>query len=139
MLERVAREAAPHGAQVAAELLSETARLADPGDPAHRRVITELALNLAAAGRHDRAQELCRQALADDPAADAEGAMRLCLAESLIGQGRVLEALEQAELAARSPSLSERDRAGPWGGLRWGRSTPAIKPRPWLLRPGADA
>ncbi len=28
---------------------------------------------------------------------------------------------------------------GPWGGLRWGRSTPAIKPRPWLLRPGAEA
>ncbi len=119
-LERAAREAAPRGAQVAAELLEEALSLSDPDDPARRRLVAELALNLSAAGRHARAQKLCREALEDQPAADAEGALRLCLAESLLGQGRVAEALEQAQRVAQSPELSERDRARALGWLAAG-------------------
>jgi len=110
-LERAAREAAPRGAQVAAELLEEALRLCDPSDPGRRRLVADLALNLAAAGRHDQAQELCRETLEDDPSPAVEGALRLCLAESLMDQGRLREALEQAQRVAQAPELSERDRA----------------------------
>lgn len=119
-LERAAREAAPRGAQVAAELLEEALRLSDPSDPGGKRLVAELALNLAAAGRHARAQELCREALEDHPPPEAEGALRLCLAESLLDQGRLADALEQAQRVAQAPELSERDRARALGWLAVG-------------------
>lgn len=105
---------------MAAELLQAALRLADPADVARRRVVPALALNLAAAGRHSEAQELCRQALEDDPATDAEGVLRLCLAESLLYQGRMADALAEAHTAASSPALSERDRARALGWIAVG-------------------
>ncbi len=110
-LERAAREAAPRGAQAAAELLEAALEVAEPDDLSRGRLTAELALNLVAARRHEEGEELCRRALEDGLHPELEGVLRLCLAHSLLGRGRLVETLAEAKRAEESSGVSDAERA----------------------------
>jgi len=110
-LERAAREAAPRGAQAAAELLEAALEVAAVDDPSRGRLTAELALNLVAARRHEEGEELCRRAVEDGLHPELEGELRLCLAHSLLGRGRLVEAFTEAKRAEESSGLADGQRA----------------------------
>ena len=110
-LERAAGEAAPRGAVEAATLLESALEIADVDDPARGRLTTALAFALIAARRHEEGEELARRSLEDRLHPEGEAALRLCLAQSLMGRGLLMEALTEAALAEQAGGLSAADRA----------------------------
>jgi DNA-binding CsgD family transcriptional regulator len=98
-LRRAAGRAAPRAPAVAADLLERALELASPADPARDGLLAELAVSLMWSGRLAEAEATCRELLgrAHDPAIDAT--VRLCLVQTLVGRGRLEEALRQADTA----------------------------------------
>jgi DNA-binding CsgD family transcriptional regulator/tetratricopeptide (TPR) repeat protein len=109
-LRRAARRAAPRAPAVAADLLERALELADPADPARDGLLAERAVSLMWSGRLADAEAACRQLLGRGHAPDADAMVRLCLVQTLLGRGRLEEALRQADAAIASQQLSASDR-----------------------------
>jgi DNA-binding CsgD family transcriptional regulator/tetratricopeptide (TPR) repeat protein len=109
-LRRAARRAAPRAPTVAVELLHRALEIADPGDPARDGLLAEQAVSLMWSGRLADAETACREVLGGvhDPGLD--GMLRLCLMQTLVGRGRIREALREADAAVASPQLFDGDR-----------------------------
>jgi predicted ATPase len=140
-LARAAREAAPRSPAAAVELFERAVGLALPSDPGRDLLLAEQAGALMWSGRLADAEATCRSLLDRDHDPAAEGPARICLARTLIAQGRTPEALEELERARRSPALTDHDRAralgwAAWPACRWPTSTgrprwpPRRGPRP---------
>jgi DNA-binding NarL/FixJ family response regulator len=109
-LRRAARRAAPRAPTVAVELLHQALELADPGDPARDGLLAEQAVSLMWSGRLAEAETACREVLGGVHDPDLDGMLRLCLLQTLLGRGRIQEALGEADAAVAAPQLSESDR-----------------------------
>jgi DNA-binding CsgD family transcriptional regulator len=111
-LTRAAREEMARSPDVAAGLLDRAIALTGPADHRRDRLLAERATSLMSAGRAAEAEQICRALLdrAHDPGAD--GPARICLGYSLVIQGRGRDALQELEMAARSPVLTAAERAG---------------------------
>jgi DNA-binding CsgD family transcriptional regulator len=117
-LTRAAREAAATSPDVAADLLGRAIGLMDPAHPGRDRLLAEQASSLMWAGRITAAKQLCRTLLERPHAREAEGPARLCLGYALVAQSQQREALPELERAAKSPALTDAERAGAraWAG-----------------------
>jgi DNA-binding CsgD family transcriptional regulator len=109
-LQRAARRAAPRAPAVAVELLQRALELADPADPIRDGLLAEQAVGLMWSGQLADAEAVSREVLGrgHDPAADAM--LRLCLVQTLLGRGRIEEALEEADAAVATQQLAPLDR-----------------------------
>ena len=110
-LHRAAVEVAGTAPAVAVELFESALAMTDERDPVATEINAELALALAASGRHIEAEPLARRLLGDDRARPWEPALWEALVVSLIVQGRLVEAVAEAEEAAVRQSLSPQQRA----------------------------
>jgi DNA-binding CsgD family transcriptional regulator/tetratricopeptide (TPR) repeat protein len=110
-LRRAARQAAPRGPGVAAELLDAALALLPAHSPDRVAMELELARAEVASGRLADAEALCRSALDEGPDPEQEGTLRLCLIDALMRQGRLPEVIEQATTIAGLSRLAARDRA----------------------------
>jgi DNA-binding CsgD family transcriptional regulator len=110
-LHRAARQAGPRAPQISLQLLDRAIELSDPYDPFLDQLLADRVAILTWAGKSDEVERAARDLLSQvhDPA--VEPVVRLCLAQSLLGRGRLTEALEELEGASRSPALSVVDRA----------------------------
>jgi DNA-binding CsgD family transcriptional regulator len=61
-------------------------------------------------GRLADAEAACRELLGRGPLPDIDGTVRLCLMQTLLGRGRLEEALRQADAAVATPQLAASDR-----------------------------
>lgn len=109
-LHRAARRAAPRAPAVAVELLQRALELADPVDPARDGLLAEQAVGLMWSGRLAEAETVCREVLGRVYDPETDGTLRLCLMQTLLGRGRIREALREADAAVASPQLSTSDR-----------------------------
>lgn len=110
-LRELATEEAPRAPGVAVDLLEAALRLMPGNSPERGVVEAQLAFVQVASGRLPEAEVLCRRALADTADAELQGALRLCLTDALMRQGRLAEVLEQARATAELTTLSDRHRA----------------------------
>jgi hypothetical protein len=117
-LTRAAREAAATSPDVAADLLERAIGLMDPAHPGRDRLLAEQASSLMWAGRITAAKEMCRTLLERTHTREAEGPARLCLGYALVAQSQQRDALPELERAAKSPALTDAERAGAraWAG-----------------------
>ena len=109
-LQRAAHRAAPRAPSVAVDLLQRALELADPADLVRDGLLTEQAVGLMWSGRLADAEAVCRELLARAHDPDTDAPVRLCLVQTLVGRGRIEEALREADAAAASQQLSEIDR-----------------------------
>jgi DNA-binding CsgD family transcriptional regulator/tetratricopeptide (TPR) repeat protein len=109
-LRRAARQAAPRAPAVAVELLGRALDLAGPAQPARDELLAEQAVSLMWAGRLADAEGVCRAVLAGTHDADTAATLRLCLAQTLLGRGRIEKALEEMDPAAASQQLPDAER-----------------------------
>lgn len=114
-LTRAAREAAPRSPSVAAELLERAIGLTDASSPEHDQLLGERAGSLWWAGCLSDAEATCHALLSRDHDPSVEGPARVCLARTLIAQGRMSDALEELERAHHCPTLHDAERASAWG------------------------
>jgi hypothetical protein len=144
-LRRAARRAAPRAPAVAVDLLERALELAGPVDPARDGLLAERSVSLMWSGRLGDAETVCREALARGHDPGTDGTLRLCLVETLLGRGRIEEALQEADAAIaaaqfRTPveSGSRRSRPRPWPpSASWRRRPrprrmPGRRPRSWV-------
>ena len=110
-LTRAAREAAMTSPDVAADLLGRAIGLMDPADPARDVVLVEQASSLMWAGRVAAARQMCGALLERAHAEATEGPARLCLGYALVAQSQHRDALPELERAAKSPVLTDAERA----------------------------
>jgi DNA-binding CsgD family transcriptional regulator len=108
-LRRAAQQAAPRAPAVAVDLLGRALELADATDPARDGLLAEQAVSLMWSGRLVDAEAVCCELLgrAHDP--DTDATVRLCLMQTLLGRGRLEEALGVADTAA-DQQLPDTDR-----------------------------
>jgi DNA-binding CsgD family transcriptional regulator/tetratricopeptide (TPR) repeat protein len=109
-LQRAARQAAPRAPMVAVELLGRALELAGPADPARDGLLAERAVSLMWSGRLADAEAVCHEVLARTPDTETDATLRLCLVQTLLGRGRIEEALEETEAAVASRQLAEVER-----------------------------
>jgi tetratricopeptide (TPR) repeat protein len=109
-LQRAARQAAPRAPAVAVELLGRALELAGPSAPARGGLLAEQAVSLMWSGRLADAEAVCRQVLGRTHDTETDATLRLCLVQTLLGRGRVEEALEETEAAVASGQLSNPER-----------------------------
>lgn len=114
-LTRAAREAAARSPGVSADLLQRAIDLADPADPDRDRLVAERASSLWWAGQLPEAQAACRALLGGqhDPLLDEPA--RICLARTLIAEGRMADALRELEWVQQATGVTEAGRAAAWG------------------------
>jgi DNA-binding CsgD family transcriptional regulator/tetratricopeptide (TPR) repeat protein len=110
-LRAAAADTASRAPSVAADLLTECLERTDVGNPIRVEVLTDLAIVLAAAGRHSDSIAACEQALRQPQLLTRMGRLRVCLAKSLLVEGRIVEAQAQVEAALTLPALPDRERA----------------------------
>ncbi len=118
-LAAAARDAAPCCPEVASHLLGKAVALAGPAHPDRDRLLADRAVSLMWSGRIPEAEAICRELLGRDHDPGVEGMLRTSLTRTLLAQGRVRHALEEAEAALGSPHLTDGERvaAKAWGGL----------------------
>jgi tetratricopeptide (TPR) repeat protein len=109
-LQRAAHQAAPRAPAVAVELLERALELAGPSDPARDGLLAEQAVSLMWSGRLADAEAVCREVLARPHDTDIDTTLRLCLVQTLLGRGRIQEALQEVEMAVASQQLSDPER-----------------------------
>jgi DNA-binding CsgD family transcriptional regulator len=109
-LQRAARQAAPRAPTVAVDLLGRALELAGPADPARDGLLAEQAVSLMWAGRLADAEATCREVLARTHDRDTAAMLRLCLMQTLLGRGRMEQALQEVETAVASQQLSDPER-----------------------------
>jgi DNA-binding CsgD family transcriptional regulator len=109
-LQRAARQAAPRAPAVAVELLGRALVLTGLADPARHGLLAEQAVSLMWSGRLADAEAVCREVLASSHDAGTDATLRLCLVQTLLGRGRIEEALEETAAAVASRRLSEVER-----------------------------
>jgi DNA-binding CsgD family transcriptional regulator len=109
-LQRAARQAAPRAPTVAVDLLGRALELAGPADPARDGLLAEQAVSLMWAGRLADAEATCREVLARAHDRDTAAMLRLCLMQTLLGRGRIEQALQEVETAVASQQLSDPER-----------------------------
>jgi len=109
-LQRAARQAAPRAPTVAVDLLGRALELAGPADPARDGLLAEQAVSLMWAGRLADAEATCREVLARTHDRDTAAMLRLCLMQTLLGRGRIEQALQEVETAVASQQLSDPER-----------------------------
>jgi DNA-binding CsgD family transcriptional regulator/tetratricopeptide (TPR) repeat protein len=109
-LQRAARQAAPRAPAVAVDLLGRALELAGPADPARDGLLAEQAVSLMWAGRLADAEATCREVLARTHDRDTAAMLRLCLMQTLLGRGRIEQALQEVETAVASQQLSDPER-----------------------------
>jgi predicted negative regulator of RcsB-dependent stress response len=106
---------------VAVDLLGRALELAGPADPARDGLLAEQAVSLMWAGRLADAEATCREVLARTHDRDTAPMLRLCLMQTLLGRGRIEQALQEVETAVASQQLSDPERV----------RLQAFRPRPW--------
>jgi DNA-binding CsgD family transcriptional regulator/tetratricopeptide (TPR) repeat protein len=109
-LRRAAGQAAPRAPAVAVELLGRALELVGSADPARDGLLAEQAVSLMWSGRLADAEVVCREVLARPHDRNMDATLRLCLVQTLLGRGRVEEALEGVDAAVASQHLSDPDR-----------------------------
>jgi DNA-binding CsgD family transcriptional regulator/tetratricopeptide (TPR) repeat protein len=109
-LQRAARQAAPRAPAVAVDLLGRAVELAGPADPARDGLLAEQAVSLMWSGRLADAEATCREVLARTQDWDTAAMLRLCLVQTLLGLGRIEQALQEVETAVASQQLSDPER-----------------------------
>jgi DNA-binding CsgD family transcriptional regulator len=109
-LQRAARQAAPRAPAVAVELLGRALELAGPADPARDGLLAEQAVSLMWSGRLADAEAVCRELLSHTLDTDTAATLRLCLVQTLLGRGRVEEALQEVDIAVASQRLPDPER-----------------------------
>jgi tetratricopeptide (TPR) repeat protein len=109
-LQRAAHQAAPRAPAVAVELLGRALELAGPTDPARDGLLAAQAVSLMWCGRLADAEGVCRAVLARTHDPDTDATLRLCLVQTLLGRGRIEEALEEMDAAVASQQLSAIER-----------------------------
>ncbi len=110
-LHQAAVEVAATAPAVAVELFEAALATVDAGDPVAVEINAQLALALAASGRHLQAEPLARRLVGDDRVGQWEAALRAVLIQSLVVQGRLAESFTEVEAATGSESLTTRERA----------------------------
>lgn len=117
MLSEAARAVAPRSPTVAAQLLDRAIEIGDPSDPGRDDLIVRRSIALLWAGRVRESEEAAHELLARNHTACVDGRARITLVHALLAEGRIEDALTQAEEALESSSLSaiERARIGAWG------------------------
>jgi DNA-binding CsgD family transcriptional regulator len=95
---------------VAVDLLGRALELAGPADPARDGLLAEQAVSLMWAGRLADAEATCREVLARTHDRDTAPMLRLCLMQTLLGRGRIEQALQEVETAVASQQLSDPER-----------------------------
>jgi len=118
-LTRAARQAAVSSPDVAAGLFGRAIGLMTEADEGRDRLMAERAGSLLLAGRVPAALTACRELLARHHDPDADGRVRICLAQGLLAQGQARAALGELDRACRSPGISEAERAAAhaWAGF----------------------
>lgn len=118
-LSRAAREALAGSPQVAAELLRRAVELTAPTDPGRDRLLVRQAQATMWAGRVAEAQTLCRALLNRTHDLGVEALALFFLGHALLSSGRPVEALRELNRAARSPTVTDSERAA---SLAWSSS-----------------
>jgi tetratricopeptide (TPR) repeat protein len=109
-LQRAARQAAPRAPAVAVDLLGRALELADSADPVRDGLLAEQAVSLMWSGRLADAEAVCRELLGRGHDPDTDATVRLCLVQTLLGRGRLQEALKEAEAAVASQEFPYPER-----------------------------
>jgi DNA-binding CsgD family transcriptional regulator/tetratricopeptide (TPR) repeat protein len=111
MLHQAARAAGPRAPSISLQLLRRALEVADPTDPLRDRILADQVMILSWAGEAAEVERLSRALLdrVHDPS--TEPLVRLCLAQSLLGRGRLLDALGELNAAIDSPALLATQRA----------------------------
>ena len=110
-LTRAARDAAAGSPDVAADLLERAAGLMDAAYPGRDQLLAEHAGSLMLAGRIAAAEAACRSLLGRDHDQSVTGAVRICLGQALLTQGRAGDALRELDRAAESAVRTNAERA----------------------------
>ena len=76
--------------------------------------LVDLASCLLSSGHLSKAEEICRSTLGREHDPKVDGALRLCLVQIHVGQGRVAKSLQAIDEAVQSPALTERERGRLW-------------------------
>jgi hypothetical protein len=96
---------------VAIELLERALSLECGPDATRDLLLADLAMCLVWSGRAPEAEKICREVLGRGLEVRTEAVFRMCLVQTLISRENTTEALEQAETAMESSTLSEGEQA----------------------------
>jgi hypothetical protein len=110
-LHAAARDVAPSAPAVAIELLERALSLECGPDATRDLLLADLAMCLVWSGRAPEAEKICREVLGRGLEVRTEAVFRMCLVQTLISRENTTEALEQAETAMESSTLSEGEQA----------------------------
>ena len=122
-LRTAARQAGARSPAIAAELLGRALEILPPGvaadlpegsDGLRDATLADLASCLLSSGHLGKAEEICRSTLEREHDPKVDGALRLCLVQIHVGQGRVAKSLLDIDEAVQSPALTERERGRLW-------------------------
>ncbi len=122
-LRTAARQAGARSPAIAAELLGRALEILPPGVVAdlpegseglRDATLADLASCLLSSGHLGKAEEICRSTLEREHDPKVDGALRLCLVQIHVGQGRVAKSLLDIDEAVQSPALTERERGRLW-------------------------
>jgi len=122
-LRTAARQAGARSPAIAAELLGRALEILPPGVVAdlpagseglRDATLVDLASCLLSSGHLSKAEEICRSTLGREHDPKVDGALRLCLVQIHVGQGRVAKSLQAIDEAVQSPALTERERGRLW-------------------------
>lgn len=111
MLHQAARAAGPRAPAISLQLLRRALEVADPTDPLRDRILADQVMILSWAGEAAEVERLSRALLDRIHDVSTEPFVRLCLAQSLLGRGRLLDALAELNAAIDSPVLLATERA----------------------------
>lgn len=111
MLHEAARAVGPRAPAISLQLLRRALELADPNDPLFDRILADQVTILSWAGEAAEVERISYELLGRLHDPSTEPLVRLCLAQSLLGRGRLVEALRELNAAIESRVLSVAERA----------------------------
>lgn len=111
MLHEAARATGPRAPAISLQLLRRALELVDPSDALADRILADQVMILSWAGEAAEVERISRELLGRVHDPSTEPLVRLCLAQSLLGRGRLVEALQELNAAIESPVLSVAERA----------------------------
>ena len=111
LLHQAARAAGPRAPAISLQLLRRALEVADPTDPLCDSILADQVMILSWAGEAAEVERLSRALLDRVHDASTEPVVRLCLAQSLLGRGKLHDALRELNAAIDSPALLATQRA----------------------------
>ncbi|MCW3034689.1 MAG: putative LuxR family transcriptional regulator [Actinobacteria bacterium] len=122
-LRTAARQAEARSPAIAADLLQRAleillsgaaAGLPEGAEGLRDATLADLASSFLSSGHLGEAEKICRSTLEREHDPKVDGALRLCLVQIYVGQGRVAKSLLAIDEAVQSPALTERERGRLW-------------------------